>query len=226
MIDNDSGEVLVRNDDAPSIVSLADVTVAEGQQGVTPVTLTFTYDRPTPPQTKLWLRTYNGLAVGGSDFKVLSETFYPPTGATTFAVTLELLGDITAECDEGLVLRFAGVYTGDDTQKTARLTITNDDGPRAITGACPDPFSPDPNAPAQPEPKPAEPPPDARGDAGADAATDAPAADPQESSGACSYAPGWASRAQAPAGLVFLALLGWLLTRTGRTGGSPARRRR
>jgi hypothetical protein len=111
---------------------------------------------------------------------------YPPTGATSFTVQLELLGDLQAECDEGLVIRYSGVYTGDDTPKTARLLIRNDDGPPA--GGCPDPFVPDPTAP----------PPEPMVDAGAGGAGGSPAVDAPGAGGAGGAPGGGAGTDAAP----------------------------
>jgi hypothetical protein len=137
-------ELLVRNDDAPSLVQLADVTVTELDGATTPVSLTFVYDRPTPPQSKLWVRTEGGLAVSGRDFQPLADTLYPPPGVTSFTVTLLVLGDATPECDEGLMIEYGGVYTGDESRKTARVLIVDDDGARVGAGPCTHPFTPDP----------------------------------------------------------------------------------
>jgi hypothetical protein len=151
--------VLVRNDDAPSVVQLDDVTVTEGNGPARLVTLSFRYDRPTPPQTKLWVTTEAGLAAPGRDFKALNETLYPPAGVTTFVAELLVVGDAIAECDEGLTIRYAGVYTGDETRRSARVLIQDDDGPPPAAGPCPDPFVPDPSAPPPvAEPPVAEPP--------------------------------------------------------------------
>jgi hypothetical protein len=57
LVATERADLLVLNDDAPSRVALVDGEIAEGNAGITPVTLTFTYDRPTPPQTKLWVIT-------------------------------------------------------------------------------------------------------------------------------------------------------------------------
>jgi hypothetical protein len=155
------------------------------------------------------------LATAGSDFRPINDTFYPPAGATSFTVTLELMGDTAAECDEGLVLRFAGVYTGDETQKTARISIQNDDGPPALTGACPDPFTPDPTAPPPIDPPAAPAPTPAAG-----AETPGPAQhDPGRG---CGFTH---ANTAAPLPLLLLALLAPLLGRTGRNRGAPTGRR-
>jgi hypothetical protein len=62
------------------------------------------------------------------------------------AFTIEVLGDTAPECDEGLLIVYSSVYMGDDTVKTAKLVLRNDDGPASGCGA--DPFTLSPVEPA------------------------------------------------------------------------------
>jgi len=138
-------EVVIANDDAAVHATLADLEVDEGNEGTKTVPITVTFDAPVPSEAKLRIRLVGAGAVADQDFRALSETFYPTAGATQMTFNVEILSDTQAECDEGLYIEYTEVTMGDDTTKTAKMVLRNDDGPAP---GCSDPFVPP--APVEP----------------------------------------------------------------------------
>jgi hypothetical protein len=135
-----TAELVIVNDDAPSVVTIADTQILEGNAGSRQVSLVAHYDHPLPPQTKLHVNVVSGSADGSNDFQPGFTVFYPPAGAVEFPFTVAIYGDTTPECDEGVIIEYAGIYTGDETRKTAHLLLKNDDvGP--LDSGCSDPFA-------------------------------------------------------------------------------------
>jgi MYXO-CTERM domain-containing protein len=132
-------EVVIANDDPVVHATIADLTVDEGNDGVTVVPVTVTFDRPVPTGSKVQVGTISAGAMVDQDFRALSQTLYPPAGATEMTFDLEVLSDTVPECDEGLHIRYSTVYMGDDAPKLAKVILRNDDGEVA---GCSDPFVP------------------------------------------------------------------------------------
>ena len=140
-------DVVIANDDAAVHATIADLEVDEGNDGVKSVPVTVTFDRPVPDAGKLRIRLMGAGAVADQDFRALSQTYYPPAGATQMTFNVEILSDTQPECDEGLFIEYTEVYMGDDTTKTAKMLLRNDDGPAQ---GCSDPFAtPTPVEPAR-----------------------------------------------------------------------------
>jgi MYXO-CTERM domain-containing protein len=126
--------------------TIADMTVDEGNDGVSVVPITITFDRPAPDGSKVQVSTVGAGAIADQDFRGFSQTLYPLAGATQMTFNLEVLSDTVPECDEGLYIRYNTVSMGDDSAKLAKVILRNDDG--AAQG-CSDPFvrSPPPDPP-------------------------------------------------------------------------------
>jgi MYXO-CTERM domain-containing protein len=128
--DGGVGLVVITDDDAPiaTRVWADDVFTAEGDAGRTQATVHFHFDPPVPGDTKLALTIEGGSARAGEDFVSRAfETIYPPPGATDVAYTIQIEGDTHPEPDEDIVIRYQAIYAGDDTFRTVRVTIVDDD---------------------------------------------------------------------------------------------------
>ena len=134
-----SGTVTIANDDPIAIPTIADMTVDEGDQGTKTVAVTMSFDRPVPAFAKVWYQLVGGGATADQDFRAVSTTLYPSTGATEITFTVDILSDTQPECDEGLLIQYAGRYGIDDATRVAKLILRNDDGPVA---GCGDAFVP------------------------------------------------------------------------------------
>jgi hypothetical protein len=133
-------EVVIANDDAVVRASIADLQVDEGNDGVKSVPVTINFDGPMPEGSKLHL-DFVGATATTFDFVAVPEVLYPPAGSTQMTFSVDIIGDTQPECDEGLLIYYTLLYTGDETTKVAKLLIRNDDGP--VQG-CSDPFAKSP----------------------------------------------------------------------------------
>jgi Calx-beta domain len=137
-------DVVIANDDPIVHATIADLEVDEGNDGVKTVPITITFDHPASDRGKFQVRLVGSTAVAGQDFHAFSQTLYPPAGVTTtMTFNVEILSDADPECDEGILIQYNEVYMGDDSVKTAKLVLRNDDGPAQ---GCSDPFTPPPAA--------------------------------------------------------------------------------
>lgn len=133
-------DVVIANDDPASVVTLDDLRLPEGSTGRRTVELKLRFDRPVEPLGKVQILRTGGSATPGEDFVLEPRILYPRGGDTSVSATMEIIGDTTPECDEGIVVSYRASYTGDDAAKSAKILIVDDDeGPRP--DACPDPFT-------------------------------------------------------------------------------------
>jgi hypothetical protein len=226
LLATDRAEVIIANDDPPARVTLDDLRVPEGNGGTKRVVLTFRFDHPVPDNPKLDVWPFSGSAQFGEDFRAHPMVLYPSTGATTVTYSIDLVADAVPECDEGILIVYAGVYTGDDTKKTARLLIEDDDGGMGSGPSCPDPFALGAPAPPvdaafyAPVPEPTT-----RADAAAPedatapdaaAATDAGASAPPLSGKRSGCAVGGTGRTTSPLLIVMVVVARWLRRRLNR----------
>jgi hypothetical protein len=73
LLGNGRAEVVITNDDPPSVATMDDVEVAEGHFGVNPVAMTLRFDRPAPPDVKVHVNVVAGSARPGEDFRPSSR---------------------------------------------------------------------------------------------------------------------------------------------------------
>lgn len=119
----------ILDDDRPPAISIADVAIAEGDAGTTPVQLSLSLTRPVPQAITVSWATAPGTASAGNDYQTASgfATFAANTVATTLNVNV--FGDLVDEDDETFVVNLSapsapGVIA--DGQATVR--ILDDDG--------------------------------------------------------------------------------------------------
>jgi uncharacterized protein len=108
-------------------LSVADVTVAEGDKGTTPATFTVQLSRPLSQPTQICAATLGLTASEPSDYAGLGEcrTLAAGTTSTTFVVSVR--GDTKKEADEQFALLvLAGPYVR-LAKPVGVATITNDD---------------------------------------------------------------------------------------------------
>jgi hypothetical protein len=142
VIGSKEGIITITNDDAPVSVTIDDLKAPEGNGGNMLVEVSAHLSRPAPPLMKVFVNFVGGSARLGEDFSAKGQTLYPLPGATEIPFAFEILSDTIPECDEGFTIEYSAAYSGDDTKKTARVLIENDDGP---TGpGCADPYVPPP----------------------------------------------------------------------------------
>ena len=129
----DDATLTIEDDDAPSL-SVADASVAEGDQGTT-ATLTFTVTldpAATLPVTVDW-KTSDGTAEAGTDYTAGNGTLTFNTGDETKTITVTVAGDDADEPNETLTVTLSNAPGATLADATATGTITDDDGPPAVT---------------------------------------------------------------------------------------------
>lgn len=123
----------IANDDDVPVISIADVSVAEGNAGTTNAVFTVTISNASSTAASVDWATANGTALAGSDYTAANGRLTFPPGTTSQTVMVAISGDTTHEPDETfrVVLSApAGAAIGDG---TATGTITNDDAVPAVS---------------------------------------------------------------------------------------------
>ena len=111
----------------PSL-SIADVSVTEGNSGSANTTFTVSLSAPVAQVVTASWATANGTATAGSDFTASSGTVtFPANSSAPQTVTVPILGDTTVEPDETFVVNLTGPTNATIADGQATGTITNDD---------------------------------------------------------------------------------------------------
>jgi ribosomal protein L35AE/L33A len=123
------GVLTIVNDDlGQPVLSINDVTVIEGNSGVTNAVFNVSVAGNVTSNVTVVVGTTSGTATAGSDFNSLSSTLtFTPGGSTTQAVTVQVIGDTVPEGNENFTVGLTsptGATIGDG---TGQGTITNDD---------------------------------------------------------------------------------------------------
>ena len=119
------------DNDAPSM-SVADVTVAEGNTGTTTATFTVTLSAASTRTITVGYATADDTASAGSDYEAASGTLVFTPGQTTRTVGVVVNGDTSNEPDERFSLNLSAPGNAVIADNQAFATITNDDGTLSI----------------------------------------------------------------------------------------------
>jgi Ca2+-binding RTX toxin-like protein len=118
-------------------VSVSDGSVTEGRTGVSWVTVTVTLSKPSAGTVTVQLRTYDGTARAGQDYRseVTTLTFAP--GQTSLTFSIRVLGDRDREGNETFTVELStptGAVIGDG---VGLVTIVDDDGGTMLAASAP-----------------------------------------------------------------------------------------
>ena len=128
------GVVIVLNDDAPPTLSVADVSVVEGDEAPTFARFTATLSAPMPHTIHFSAVTLEGSAKAGSDFiSSYRGSVGISAGALTADIYVPLLPDRARESDESFNLRVENASGLVITDAEATATIINDDLPNSLS---------------------------------------------------------------------------------------------
>src|SRR5262249_7730948 len=119
---------------APPSISVADVTIAEGNSGTKNATFTVTLSAPTTSTVTVNYATHDGSisgasATAGSDYTATSGKLTFTAGQTSKTVNVAVLGDAVFESDETFYLDLSAAVGATLARGTATGTIANDDTP-------------------------------------------------------------------------------------------------
>jgi hypothetical protein len=123
----DDDEVVV----APVVptVSVADVSVVEGNSGTKDLVFTVTLSAASATPVVVNYATSDGTAAAGSDYTAAAGTLTIPAGQTSGIIVVSVTGDAVVEPSETVVLTVSHAVGDMLVPSTATGTIVNDDGP-------------------------------------------------------------------------------------------------
>ena len=119
----------ILNDDGP-VMTINDVSKAEGNSGTTAFTFTVTLSPASAGTVTVSYATANGTATAGSDYTAVGVTpltFAP--GQTSKTVTVDVIGDTVLEPNETFTLRLSAAVGATVFDGVGLGTILNDEGP-------------------------------------------------------------------------------------------------
>ncbi len=118
-------------------ISINDLSISsEGDSGTQDATFTISLSETSTESVHVSYTTANGSATADADYTPVSGTLVFPVGTTTRSVIVSVLGDLTIEETETVLLLLAGV-DGETppriTDNTGTLSITDDDAPAQLS---------------------------------------------------------------------------------------------
>ena len=124
------GKIL--NDDVPPppplpTLSVADITVTEGNSGTTNATFTVKLSQASTQPVTVTYGTSDGSARAGSDYTAVSGSLTFQPGQTEKQITVPVIGDTQVEPNESFTLTLAGAQNATIAKASATGTIQNDD---------------------------------------------------------------------------------------------------
>jgi hypothetical protein len=124
----------IANDDPMPSVTVADVTITEGNTGTGSAAFDITLSAPSGAPTGVGWTTVDGTALGGTDYVARSGLVSFAPGDVTESVVVSVNGDTVDEPDEWLAVVLSGPDGATIADDTGRGTILDDDKtPTALT---------------------------------------------------------------------------------------------
>ena len=125
--DNQGVATIVENDLMPPSLSIDDVSVIEGNEGVTDAIFTVSLSRSFGETVTVNYETGDGTAIAGSDYESAmgNLTFNP--GETTKTINIGVNGDITPEGNQSFFVNLSDPTNAIFSDDQGRGIITNDD---------------------------------------------------------------------------------------------------
>jgi hypothetical protein len=121
------GIATIVNDDPQPAISVADVSVTEGNTGSTTAAFSLTLSNASSSGVSVNYATANGTATAGSDYVTASGTATFAPGATTATVNVVVNGDTVPENLETFVLDLSGPVNGTVARAQATASIVDDE---------------------------------------------------------------------------------------------------
>jgi hypothetical protein len=119
------GTATIANDDVS--LSIADVTLGEGDSGTKLATFTVQLSAPAPAPVNFTVATANGSASAPTDYVAKSQSLQIAAGTSSASFAVTVNGDTTIEPDESFQVNVGGVSGATVADGQAVGTITNDD---------------------------------------------------------------------------------------------------
>jgi hypothetical protein len=115
---------------APPDINISDISLLEGNAGITAATLTVSLSAPAPAGgVSVDFTTADGTASTAlADYAAASGTINFVAGDDSETITVDLTGDIFFESDETLFVNLSNAVGGNIADAQGQITIRNDDG--------------------------------------------------------------------------------------------------
>lgn len=126
-IADSQGVGTINNDDSQPSISIADVTVTEGNSGTTNANFTVSLSNASSQTVTVNYATANGSASAGSDFGAASGTLTFNPGQLTQTITVAVSGDTMFEPNENFNVNLSTPTNATISDGIGIGTITNDD---------------------------------------------------------------------------------------------------
>jgi len=117
----------INNDDPIPLLSINDVTVTEGNSGVTNAIFTIHLSAPSSQSVTVHYATANGTAVAPGDYVTAGGNLTFTAGQTNKTVTIRVNGDATNELDETFIVALSDAVNANLGKGRGFGTIVNDD---------------------------------------------------------------------------------------------------
>lgn len=117
----------VLDDDALPALSVADLTVVEGDTGTSNALVTVTLSVPSGRAVSVPFATANGTATAGADYQTASGTLSFAAGQTSRTVTLPVIGDTLFEPVETLAVNLGTAVNATVSRPAATVSLTDAD---------------------------------------------------------------------------------------------------
>jgi len=123
----------ITNDDVAPTLSIADVTVTEGNLGATNAEFTVTLSAASGKTVAVNYVTADGTATVGNDYLASSGSLSFPPGETSKTITVQVSGDILDEIDKGFEVNLSSASNASISDSKGIAIITDDDAPPAVS---------------------------------------------------------------------------------------------
>jgi Calx-beta domain len=123
----------ILDDDAALVLSVADVSVPEGNSGTKAMVFTVTASQAGGLPMSVGYTTSDGTASAPGDYLATTGTVTIPPGQTSATFTVLVVGDQLYEQDESFTLSLSGPVNATLDAATATGTIVDDDAPPAVS---------------------------------------------------------------------------------------------
>ena len=119
--------VTIIDDDEPSLMSVGDISVVEGNNGTSNVSFTVNLDKASGKEITVDYATADATAISGEDYQGISGSLTFEPGETSKTVLVGIAGDIIDEFDETFSFSLSNASNAIIDSSTAIATIINDD---------------------------------------------------------------------------------------------------
>jgi hypothetical protein len=132
-ISDGSGLGTITNDDPAPNLSIANVSLTEGNSGSKNFGFNVTLDAASGQQVTVVYATANNSATAGSDYTAANGTLTFAPGETSKTINVAVLGDTTSENNETFSVNLSGPTNANVATSAATGEIINDDAPPGLS---------------------------------------------------------------------------------------------